>query len=250
MKRVWLSWSSGKDSAWAFQRIRMQADFEVIGLFTTLNREFDRVTMHAVRRELLETQAKAVGLPLRLVSLPWPCSNQQYETIMAHLWSEMREAGVEAVVFGDLFLEDVRRYRQDQLNGTGLEALFPLWGLPTGLLAEEMISEGLRAKITCVDPSRLDRRFAGRDFDPILLADLPPQIDPCGENGEFHTFAYAGPMFSGPLRLSMGQTTERDGFVFADILPRHFRAGTQPGLEKTPTTREGAIRSTVRREDA
>jgi len=175
--------------------------------------------MHAVRRTLVEAQAAAAGLPLRAVELPWPCSNEQYETLMAEACRAAVADGFDAVVFGDLFLRDVRAYRERMLTGSGLEPLFPLWEVPTGELAREMIGSGLRARITCVDKKTLDASFAGREFDAGLLADLPPAADPCGENGEFHTFAYAGPMFARPIPVVGGELRDADGFVFADLLP-------------------------------
>lgn len=217
MKRVALSWSSGKDSAWSLHLLRRDPDVEVVALITTLNQAFDRVAMHAVRRELLELQADAAGLPLWTVPLPWPCTNEQYEARMRALCERAVGAGVEAMAFGDLFLADIRAYRVKQLAGTGLEPLFPVWGLPTRDLAGEMIAAGLRAKITCVDPKALPREFAGRDYDAGLLADLPAGVDPCGENGEFHTFVFDGPMFRRPVEVEAGEVVERDGFVFADL---------------------------------
>lgn len=188
-------------------------------LLTTTNEAFDRVAMHAVRRELLQAQADAAGLPLHVVPLPWPCSNEQYESIMGAAVKGFVDQGFTHVAFGDLFLEDVRNYRISRLDGTGLEPLFPLWKTATTAeLAEEMIAAGLRARLTCVNPRRLDRSFAGRIFDRTLLADLPPGVDPCGENGEFHSFAYAGPMFHTTLDITPGEIVERDGFVFADLL--------------------------------
>ncbi len=216
-KRVLLSWSSGKDSAWSLQVLRQDPVLEIVGLLTTLNEAFDRVAMHAVRRTLLEAQAEAAGLPLQVASLPWPCSNQQYEEILGGVCSQAQRDGIQAVAFGDLFLRDIRQYREKQLQGTGLEPLFPLWELPTATLARTMIASGLRAKLTCIDPRRLEPKFAGREFDEQLLADLPEGIDPCGENGEFHSFAYAGPMFRWPLGVAVGEVLERDGFVFADV---------------------------------
>jgi uncharacterized protein (TIGR00290 family) len=218
--RVLLSWSSGKDSAWALHVLRAAGEVEVLGLLTTLNEAFGRVAMHAVRRELLEAQAEAAGLPLLQVPIPWPCSNEQYEAAMTRALTEARERFQPShVAFGDLFLEEIRAYREAKMAGTGLELLFPLWGRPTDVLAREMVAGGLRAVLTCVDPRRLPQRFAGRTFDAELLADLPPDVDPCGENGEFHTFAYAGPMFRAPLSLTPGEVVERDGFCFADVLP-------------------------------
>ena len=219
--RVLLSWSSGKDSAWALHVLRAAGEVEVVGLLTTLNEAFGRVAMHAVRRELLEAQAEAAGLPLLQVPIPWPCSNEQYEAAMTRALAEAREwLRPTHVAFGDLFLEEIRAYREAKMAGTGLELLFPLWGRPTDVLAREMVAGGLRAVLTCVDPRRLPQRFAGRTFDAEFLADLPPDVDPCGENGEFHTFAYAGPMFRAPLSLTPGEVVERDGFCFADVLPR------------------------------
>jgi uncharacterized protein (TIGR00290 family) len=176
------------------------------------------VAMHAVRRSLVYAQAEQVGVPLWPVDLPWPCSNTQYEEIMAAVWRRALEQGIEAVAFGDLFLEEIRVYRERQLEGTGLEPLFPVWKLPTSQLAREMIAAGLKAKITCVDPSRLDRSFAGRDFDLALLDSLPAQIDPCGENGEFHTFVCDAPVFARGIDVQRGDVVERDGFVFADVI--------------------------------
>ena len=218
MKKVWLSWSSGKDSAWTLHQLRQQGNYQITGLFTTLNQVFDRVAIHAVRRSLLKKQARAVGLPLRLMSLPWPCSNAQYERIMDETWLAAVDSGVTAIAFGDLFLNDIREYRVKQLKGTSLEPIFPLWNLPTSALAQQMIDSGVRAKLTCVDPKQLDGGFAGRDFDFSLLADLPPGVDPCGENGEFHSFAYQGPMFHHPLEVRVGEIVKRDGFVFADLV--------------------------------
>ena len=217
MKTV-LSWSSGKDSAWSLHLLRDDPAIEVVALVTTVNQQFDRVAMHAVRRELLERQAEAVGLPLWTVPLPWPCSNEQYEARMRDLCSRARAEGVRSVAFGDLFLADIRAYREKQLANTGLQPIFPVWQLPTRELASQMIAAGLRAKITCVDPKVLSREFAGRDFDAGFLGDLPGSVDPCGENGEFHSFVYDGPMFRKPVAVQVGDIVERDGFVFADLI--------------------------------
>jgi len=214
-----LAWSSGKDSAWSLHVLRQQGGVEVAGLLTTVNESFGRVAMHAVRRELLEAQARVAGVPLRVVPIPYPCPNDVYEAAMAGALAEARAAGIEAVAFGDLFLEDIRRYREERMGPTGLRPLFPLWGRPTRALAEEMIDGGLRARLTCVDPRALDASFAGRAFDHDLLAALPPEVDPCGERGEFHTFAWDGPMFREPVAVSVGEVVHRDGFVFADLLP-------------------------------
>ncbi len=216
--KVLVSWSSGKDSAWMLHKLKRDPSIEPGALLTTMNGEFDRVAMHAVRRGLLEAQAAAAGLPLRSVALPWPCTNVKYEELME---AEVRQAvadGFTHVAFGDLFLEDVRRYREDRLAGSGLAPLFPLWGIPTGELAEEMIEGGLQAVLTCVNPKHVAASFAGRRFDRLLLRDLPAGVDPCGERGEFHSFACAGPMFSRPIPLAVGETVERDGFVFADLV--------------------------------
>jgi len=214
-----LAWSSGKDSAWSLHVLRRQEGVEVVGLLTTVNEAFDRVAMHAVRRELLEAQAGAAGLPLRAVPIPYPCPNDVYESAMAGALAEARAAGIEAVAFGDLFLQDIRRYREERMAATGLRPLFPLWGRPTRALAEEMIDGGLRARLTCVDPMALDPSFAGRAFDRDLLEALPSGVDPCGERGEFHTFAWDGPMFRSPIPVVTGEVVHRDGFVFADLRP-------------------------------
>lgn len=217
MKRILLSWSSGKDSAWSLHVLRSRGEYEVVGLLTTFNSEADRVAMHAVRRELVERQAEAAGLPLWPVHLPWPCSNERYEALMGEACAKAIAEGIKGVAFGDLFLEDVRAYRETQMKGTGLEAIFPVWGFPTGELAREMIAAGVRAKLTCVDTQKLDRSFAGREFDDALLADMPGDADPCGERGEFHSFVYAGPMFKGTIPVSVGATVVQDRFVFADL---------------------------------
>jgi uncharacterized protein (TIGR00290 family) len=219
-KRVLLSWSSGKDSAWALHCLRREGRHEIAGLVTTINSSADRVAMHAVRRELLELQAAAAGVPLWPVPLPSPCSNEEYEAAMRAVIEKARTAGIGAFAFGDLFLADVRAYRERQLEGSGLEPLFPLWARPTAALAREMIGGGLRAVLTCVDPRRLAPEFAGRAFDEALLRELPAAVDPCGENGEFHSFAHAGPMFAGPIAIEIGARVERDGFAYADVLPR------------------------------
>jgi len=211
-----LSWSSGKDSAWTLHVLHRQ-EVEVVGLVTTVNEEFSRVAMHAVREALLEKQARAVGIPLWKVPIPHPCTNAQYENAMARVFERARSEGVAAMAFGDLFLADIRAYREKQLAGTGIEPLFPIWGLPTGALAREMVAAGLRARLTCIDPKQMPRRFVGRVFDDELIDELPESVDPCGERGEFHTFCYAGPMFSECLEVVLGEIVERDGFVFADL---------------------------------
>jgi uncharacterized protein (TIGR00290 family) len=220
VKRVLLSWSSGKDSAWTLGRLLQDPLVTVVGLLTTINKSANRVAMHAVRRTLLERQARAVGLPLWVVPLPAPCSNEEYERLLGGVCRRAVRQGIEAIAFGDLFLTEVREYREKQLQGTGLDPLFPIWGMPTASLASEMVCSGLRAKITCVDPCKLGRSFAGREFDASFLADLPAQVDPCGENGEFHSFVYDAPAFREPLAIRSGEIVERDGFVFADVLPK------------------------------
>ncbi|HEY1805139.1 MAG TPA: ATP-binding protein [Terracidiphilus sp.] len=217
MKRVLLSWSSGKDSAWTLNVLRRDPSIEVCGLLTTLNAEFDRVAMHGVRRAVLEAQAEAAGLPLWTVPLPWPCSNEIYEQRMAEACARAVADRIDAVAFGDLFLEDVRAYRVKQLAPTSLEPLFPLWQIPTDELARTMIAGGLRARISCVDTEKLPASFAGREFDEDLLRDFPAGIDPCAERGEFHTCVYAGPMFAASLELTTGEIVTRDRFVFADF---------------------------------
>jgi uncharacterized protein (TIGR00290 family) len=216
-KRVALSWSSGKDSAWSLHVLRQDPRLEVVALITSFNTVADRVAMHGVRRELVVRQAAAVRLPLWAVELPRPCPNGVYEEHMGARYARAVADGIEAIAYGDLYLRDIREYREKQLQGTGLEPLFPLWGLPTRALAEEMIAGGIRAKLTCVDPNRMDRSFVGREFDAALLGELPCQIDPCGENGEFHTFVWDAPVFSQPVRVTQGEVVERDGFVFSDL---------------------------------
>jgi uncharacterized protein (TIGR00290 family) len=220
VKKLILSWSSGKDSAWTLHLLRQQPDIQVVALLTTFNAEADRVAMHAVRRALVEAQAERTGIPLWAVELPWPCSNLEYEDRMRAACQRATATGITAVAFGDLFLQDVRDYRIRQLQGSGLEPLFPLWQIPTPQLSREMIAAGVKAKLTCVDPSKLERSFAGQDYDSRLLQTLPAGIDPCGENGEFHTFVYDAPIFSSPIAVRSGEVIERDGFVFADLLPQ------------------------------
>jgi uncharacterized protein (TIGR00290 family) len=218
-KRILLSWSGGKDSAWALHLLRQQPQYQVVALVTTVNRHFSRVAIHGYREELLEQQAAATGIPLWKVDLPFPCTNADFEARMAVIWTRAVAEGIHGVAFGDLFLEDIRAYRIAQLDATGLEPIFPVWGIPTDLLARQMIDAGLRAHLTCVDPRSLTSSFAGRTFDAALLADLPAGVDPCGERGEFHTFAFAGPMFSRTVAVTPAQTIERDNFIYAELLP-------------------------------
>lgn len=219
MKRTLLSWSSGKDSAWSLHLLRNMPAYEVVGLLTTFNESADRVAMHGVRRSLVRAQAAAANLPLWEIELPWPCSNEQYESAMKSACERAVQSGIEVVAFGDLFLADIRAYRENQLRGTGLEPLFPVWGIPTDTLAREMIAAGVRAKLTCVDSKQIDPKLAGREFDSRLLSELPASADPCGENGEFHSFVYAGPMFRNPIPVETGAIVQREQFVYADVLP-------------------------------
>jgi uncharacterized protein (TIGR00290 family) len=218
-QKILLSWSSGKDSAWTLHVLRQRGDVEVVGLLTTINTHFQRVAMHGTRHALLRAQADAARVPLWEVPLPWPCSNDIYEGAMSAACVSAVQQGISAVAFGDLFLEDVRRYREGRLRGTGLEPMFPLWGRDTRQLVLEMLDAGLRARIICADPSKLASDFIGRDLDYHVLSRLPAAVDPCGENGEFHTFAHAGPMFFQPIPIKDGETVTRDGFLYADVLP-------------------------------
>lgn len=214
-----MSWSSGKDSALALHTVQAAGDVDVVGLVTTVNSTARRVAMHGVRQLLLEAQAEALGLPLHVVDLPWPCPNDIYEERMSNAVTAARASGVDSMVFGDLFLEDVRRYREESLDGSGLTPLFPLWQRPTAEVAQDLLTLGVRAVITCVDPEQAPREIAGCWYDEGLLAGLPPNVDPCGENGEFHTFAVDGPGFARPVEVTVGDTVERDGFVFTDVVP-------------------------------
>jgi uncharacterized protein (TIGR00290 family) len=218
-KRTLLSWSSGKDSVWALHLLRQRQDIEVVGLVTTVNQTFKRVAMHAIREDLLQRQASAVDLPLEMLHIPHPCSDEEYEAIMQGFMEKTREADIDYMAFGDIFLQDIRDYREQSLRNTGISPLFPLWGKPTDKLATDMIAGGIRSIITCVDPRFVPVSFAGRVFDLSLLRDIPEGVDRCGERGEFHTFAMSGPGFKNTLRVKVGETVERDGFVFTDILP-------------------------------
>lgn len=219
-----VSWSSGKDSAWMLHVLQHEMPGAAAALLTTVNEAHDRVAMHGVRTSLLRAQAEAAGLPLITVQIPSPCSNEVYEERMRVVVSRAVADGFTHVAFGDLFLEDVRRYREERLVGTGLEPLFPLWGTPTATLAKEMIAGGMEARLTCVDPRAISAGFAGRSFDRNLLDELPAGVDPCGERGEFHTCVVAGPMLSRRIDVSVGATVERDGFVFADLSLTHAPA--------------------------
>jgi uncharacterized protein (TIGR00290 family) len=227
--RAVLSWSSGKDSAYALYEVRRSVAFDVVGLLTTITETYDRVSMHGVRRSILDAQARAAGLPLYPVPIPSPCPNEVYERAMGRALERLRSERVTHVIFGDLFLEDIRSYREEKMRGTGLTPVFPLWGRPTGRLAEEMIDAGLAARIVALDPRKIPKKFAGRRFDRSLLAELPPEVDPCGERGEFHTCVLGGPMFDAPIPVVAGEVVERDGFVFADLVPAELtRASRAP----------------------
>lgn len=218
-KRVVVSWSGGKDSAWALHTLRQQAkEYAVIGLLTSINQQFNRVAIHGVRRELLEAQALSTGLPLWVVPLPSPCTNEHYERRMTNALHFLKGLGVDAIAFGDLYLQDIRAYRESRFGNLGLELLFPIWGIPTGDLSRKMIDGGLKARLTCVDPRAVPAECVGGEYDQHLLRDLPASVDPCAENGEFHTFVYEGPMLRDRLAIKTGGTVERDGFVFADLL--------------------------------
>ena len=216
MTRAFVSWSSGKDSAFALHEAR-GAGLEIVGVLTTVNEVYGRVAMHGVRDELLDLQIQALGLPAIKVRIPSPCPNEAYEARMSEACARIRAEGVRHIVFGDLFLEDIRAYRIEKLSVSGIEPVFPLWQRDTTALAREMIGSGLKAHITCLDPRRMPRALAGRPFDEALLRDLPAGVDPCGENGEFHTLVTAGPMFARPIPVVIGDTIERDGFLFTDF---------------------------------
>jgi uncharacterized protein (TIGR00290 family) len=217
-KKTLLSWSTGKDSAWALRQLKADPGVEVVGLFSTVNQAFNRVAMHGVRVELLRRQAASAGLPLQLIEIAYPCSDADYAQAMDAFTARAKRDGIDCFAFGDLFLQDVRRFREQSLHGSGIEPLFPLWGMPTAELAGAMIDGGLQAVLSCVDPRRVPAALCGRRFDATLLAELPDGVDPCGEYGEFHSFAFAGPMFREPIALRAGETVERGGFVFTDLL--------------------------------
>ncbi len=219
LPKAWMSWSTGKDSAWALHVARKQGDVDIVALLTTVNTAHARVALHAVRESLLEAQAEALGLPLVKVPIPSPCPNAVYEEAMETALKRALREGVTHMVFGDLFLADIRKYREEKLTPLGITPLFPLWLLDTAALAQEMFAAGLVAYVTCVDPRKLDRSHAGKRFDAQFLQRLPTGIDACGENGEFHTFACAGPMFTRPIQIEVGEVVDRDGFVFADVIP-------------------------------
>ena len=218
LPKALIAWSSGKDSAWALHEVRRSGELDVVGALTTVTDEFARVAMHGVREELLYAQLEAAGLPAIVVRIPFPCPNEIYEQKMASAIEDAKARGITHMIFGDLFLEDVRAYRERQLAGTGITPVFPLWQMPTGRLAREMIAAGVEAHLSTVDLKKLPSSFAGRRFDAALLDALPAGADPCGENGEFHSFVSAGPMLKGKISVKVGETVEREGFAFADLL--------------------------------
>jgi uncharacterized protein (TIGR00290 family) len=218
-KKTLLSWSSGKDSAWALYLLQQNPRIEVLGLFTVMNQKYNRVSMHATRLEMLKLQANAVGLPLQTINLPDPCTNEQYDAAMRHFVMESASNRIECMAFGDLFLEDIRRYRERQLNGIGIEPIFPLWEIPTSELADQMLSAGIEAYVSSVDLKRLPSHFAGRKWSRGLLKEFPQDCDPCGENGEIHTVVVGGPMFTKSIPIKIGEIVERNGFAYADIIP-------------------------------
>jgi len=223
--KAYMSWSSGKDSAFALHEARRTGQAEIVGLLTTINQAHDRVAMHGVRESLLDRQIAALELPCLKVKLPDPCSNEIYEARIAAACETIKAQGVRHMVFGDLFLADIRAYRETRLHAIGMAGIFPLWRRDTRQLARDMIDSGLVAHLVCVDPRQLDKRFAGRRFDAALLAELPEKVDPCGENGEFHTVVTAGPMFAAAISVTPGEVVERGGFVFADFRPEGARGG-------------------------
>jgi len=219
-RKTLMSWSSGKDSAWALYQLQMNPEIALAGLFCTVNKEFGRVAMHGVRVELLRKQAESIGLPLEIIEIPYPCSNAEYENIMGQFVERAKNDNIEYFAFGDLFLEDVRNYREEKLRGSGIKPIFPIWGIPTDKLSREMINGGLKTVITCINPKQIPKEFVGKEFDEDFLDSLPKTVDPCGENGEFHSFVFDGPMFKEKIEIVVGDIVHRDDFVFADVLPK------------------------------
>ena len=217
MNNTWFSWSSGKDSAFALYQLMQNPEYQVTGLFTTINKNFDRVAMHAVRHSILRAQAKSIGIPLYPIFIPHPCSNEIYKSVMSTFIDLAIDQKITHMAFGDLYLEDIKSYRQKMLANIPIEPIFPIWKTPTNDLAHMLIDEGFKAKVTCIDPKKLPTDFVGRDYNLSFLDDLPEGIDPCGENGEFHTIVYDGPLLKFPLFLKAGEIVEREGFVFADF---------------------------------
>ena len=224
-RKAWLAWSSGKDCAWALHMAREMVDIDIVGLLTTVTDEYARVSMHGVREELLLAQAESIGLPLHIVRIPSPCPIEAYDDLMRQALAVARSQGVGDVVFGDLFLEDVRSYRESRLREASMSAHFPLWQIDTGRLARQMLAGGMKVIVTCVDTRKLDGKMAGRAWDESFLASLPATVDPCGESGEFHTFVWDGPMFTQPIEVETGEVVEREGFVFCDVMPVKVAGG-------------------------
>lgn len=218
-KKTLVSWSTGKDCAWALHLLRQNPEFEVVGLFCSINKVFNRVALHGVRTELLKQQAKCIGLPLEIIDLPYPCTDEDYISAMTAFMDKAQGNGIECLAFGDLFLQSVRDYREAFFLKSKLIPIFPIWGMSTEILSKEMLSSGLKAIITCVDSQHLTKDFSGRTYDDSFLGDLPGQVDPCGENGEFHSFVFDGPMFQQKLNLSIGETLLRNRVYFTDLLP-------------------------------
>ena len=218
-KKTLMSWSTGKDSAWAYYQLKNQPEYDLVGLFCTINKVFSRTAMHAVRVQLLQMQANSIGLPLDIIEIPYPCSNAEYEGIMQDFVDDAKSRNIECFAFGDLFLQEIRDYRIKILKDTGIMPIFPLWNQATDKLAMEMINGGLKAVITCVDPKQLNDNFVGQDYDQAFLNALPENVDPCGENGEFHSFVFDAPMFNKKINISVEEKVERDGFVFVDVKP-------------------------------
>ena len=219
-RKTLMSWSSGKDSAWALHKLQQNPEIDLVGLFCTVNKEFDRVAMHGVRVDLLQRQANSIGLPLQIIEIPNPCNNAEYEQIMGQFVDGAKSDNIDYFAFGDLFLEDVRNYREEKLKDSGIKAIFPIWGTPTDKLSREMIDSGLRTVITCINPKQTPKEFIGREFDDSFLDSLPETIDPCGENGEFHSFVFDGPMFNEKIEIVVGDVVQRDDFIFVDVLPK------------------------------
>lgn len=233
MKKTILSWSSGKDSAWALHALQQDPEIDLLGLFSVVNKAYARVSMHATRIDLLLHQADATGLPLQIINIPHPCSNEECDAIMRSFVDNAFENGIECMAFGDLFLREIREYREYQLRDTDIEPIFPIWNLPTDILAEQMLSSGVEAYISCVDPKKAPGTLAGRRWTTTLLSELPDSVDPCGENGEFHTVVTGGPMFHGRIPVHIGETVEREGFVFTDIIPGNSMARRSMRIQKT-----------------
>ena len=245
--KVIMAWSGGKDSAEALWRLQKDPSYEVAGLLTTVTETYQRISMHGVRVALLEAQAAALGLPLFQVLIPTQCSNADYEAKMGAAIAPLLEQGVTAMGFGDLFLEDIRAYRERMLAPTGLQPLFPIWGEPTAALARAIVAAGFRATLCCVDPRALAPEYAGRSYDTSLLEELPASVDPCGENGEFHTFVFDGPNFSRPVAVLPGERVEREGFWFFDLVPGPTPGEGPRARKPSRTSRKGRIPPALRK---